>query len=303
MADFMKIESITQLHSEFGITKPDHPLITVIDLSKARVPKQMLHQKITTPFYNITLKTKTSATFKYGREYFDFAEGMLLGLAPNQIVEIEETSEKGEMSGWSLYFHPDLIRGSDLIHKIEDYGFFSYQTNEALHLSEKEKETIDQIKTKIIEEYQSNLDSFSTDILTSNIELLLNYIQRFYSRQFITRKTKNTDVLSNFQRLLKAYYTSENTSNMGLPKVSYFARQLNLSDSYLSDLLKNETGKHAQDHIHHFVIEKAKNRLLHTNNSISEIAYDLGFEYPQYFSRLFKKKTGLSPNHYRTQLN
>jgi AraC-like DNA-binding protein len=275
----------------------------VIDLSEVSVPEEMLYQKLTNPFYTITLKTKTSVEFKYGRDYFDFSEGVLLGLAPNQIIEIDEVAEKGAMEGWALYFHPDLIRESSLIDKIEDFGFFSYQANEALHLSEKEREALSQIIEKIKEEYQSNLDHFSRNILVSNIELLLNYIQRFYSRQFLTRKTKNTDVLNNFQRLLKAYFEAEDISIIGLPKVSYFAQQLNLSDSYLGDLLKNETGMHAQEHIHQFIIEKAKNRLLQTNHTVSEIAYDLGFEYPQYFSRLFKKKTGVSPNKYRAQWN
>jgi AraC-like DNA-binding protein len=303
MADFYSVKSITELHESFGAPKPNHPLITVIDLSEVSVPEEMLYQKLTNPFYTITLKTKTSVEFKYGRDYFDFSEGVLLGLAPNQIIEIDEVAEKGAMEGWALYFHPDLIRESSLIDKIEDFGFFSYQANEALHLSEKEREALSQIIEKIKEEYQSNLDHFSRNILVSNIELLLNYIQRFYSRQFLTRKTKNTDVLNNFQRLLKAYFEAEDISIIGLPKVSYFAQQLNLSDSYLGDLLKNETGMHAQEHIHQFIIEKAKNRLLQTNHTVSEIAYDLGFEYPQYFSRLFKKKTGVSPNKYRAQWN
>lgn len=303
MANFIRIEDMNQLHKSFGAGKPKHPLITVVDLAEVSIPAQMLHQKIMSPFYSITVKTKTTMNFKYGRGYFDFAEGVLFGLAPNQIIEVDETAQKGDMGGWSLYFHPDLIRGSDLIYKIEQYGFFSYQTNEALHLSDKEKETLRQIIAKITEEYDANLDHFSTDILVANVELLLNYIQRFYSRQFITRKANNTGILSNFQELLKAYFQTDDISIKGLPKVSYFAQKLHLSDSYLSDLLKNETGKNAQEHIHVFLIEQAKNKLLHSNDPISAIAFDLGFEYPQYFSRLFKKKTGLTPNEYRSQLN
>lgn len=299
MSEFYNIKSITELHETFAYKKPNHPLISVVDLSELVIPKEVLKLKIGTPFYNITLKTKTSQLFKYGREYFDFSEGFLFGIAPNQVIEIDETSEKGDMAGWALYFHPDLIRGYDIMNKISDYGFFSYETKEALHLSDKEKVTLNDIISKITEEYESNIDEFSQDVLVSNIELLLNYIKRFYSRQFITRKKKNTSVLSQFRQLLKEYFNSEMVINNGLPKVSYFANRLHLSDSYLSDLLKKETGKNTQDMIHHYVIEKAKTDLVNTNKSISEIAFELGFEYPQYFSRLFKNKTGQTPKEYR----
>lgn len=303
MSDFFKIDNITKLHEVFGYKKPNHPLICVIDLSDVKIPEELLNLKIGTPFYNITLKTKTSQLFKYGREYFDFSEGFLFGIAPNQIIEIDETSEKGDMEGWSLYFHPDLIRGYDLMSKISDYGFFKYETKEALHLSEKEKSTLYDIVVKITEEYESNIDEFSQDVLVSNIELLFNYIKRFYSRQFLTRKSQNTNIISQFNNLLKAYFNSETIINNGLPKVHYFAEKLHLSNSYLSDLLKKETGKNAQDTIHLYVIEKAKNSLINTDKSISEIAFELGFEYPQYFSRLFKNKTGKTPKEYRNYLN
>lgn len=303
MSTFLAIKTITQLHEIFGYKKPNHPLITVLDLADVEISSEFLHKKVGTPFYNITLKTKTSQLFKYGRDYFDFDEGFLFGLSPNQIVEVDETSEKGEMQGWALYFHPDLIRGYPLMEKISDYGFFSYETKEALHLSDKEQETLKNIILKITEEYDSNIDEFSQDVLVSNIELLFNYIKRFYSRQFLTRKAQNTTVLSQFQKLIKTYFTSEAIQLSGLPKVHYFAEKLNLSDSYLSDLLKKETGKNTQEHIHNFVIEKAKNRLVNSNVTVSEIAFELGFEYPQYFSRLFKNKTGQTPIEYRNQLN
>jgi AraC-like DNA-binding protein len=303
MSDFLQINTISELHKAFGYQKPNHPLVSVINLGKVEISENFLNFKIGAPFYNISLKTKTSQLFKYGREYFDFSEGVLLGIAPNQIIEIDETSKKGDMEGWSLYFHPDLIRGYGLLDKISDYGFFSYETNEALHLSEKEKTTLNEIILKISEEYESNIDEYSQDVLVSNIELLFNYIKRFYNRQFLTRKSQNTTVLSKFNKLLKDYFDSENIMINGLPKVHYFANKLHISDSYLSDLLKKETGKNAQDMIHYYVVEVAKNKLINTDKSISEIAFELGFEYPQYFSRLFKSKTGKTPKTYRTQLN
>ncbi len=303
MSSFFTIKSISQLHDVFGYKKPRHPLITVIDLSDVEISKAFLHKKIGTPFYNITLKTKTSQLFKYGRDYFDFTEGFLFGISPHQIIEVDETSKKGDIEGWALYFHPDLIRGYTLMDKISDYGFFAYETKEALHLSDSEKETLDHIVGKITEEYESNIDEFSQDVLVSNVELLFNYIKRFYSRQFLTRKAQNTTVLSQFQHILKTYFNSEDHKISGLPKVHFFADKLNLSDSYLSDLLKKETGKNTQEHIHYFVIEKAKNKLINSNHTVSEIAYELGFEYPQYFSRLFKNKTGQTPLEYRNRMN
>jgi len=303
MSAFYKIETITELHEAFGYKKPHHPLISVIDLSNVAIAKDMLHLKISTSFYSITLKTKTSQLFRYGREYFDFSEGFLLGIAPNQIIEIDETSEKGDMAGWALYFHPDLIRGYGVMDKITDYRFFSYDTKEALHLSDKEKVTLTDVVTKLIEEYESNIDEYSQDVLVSNIELLLNYIKRFYGRQFLTRKQQNSTTLGQFKHLLKDYFESDAVIEHGLPKVSYFADKLHFSDSYLSDLLQKETGSKAKDLIHLYVIEKAKTNLTNTDKSISEIAFELGFEYPQYFSRLFKNKTGITPKEYRVGLN
>ncbi|NLR94032.1 helix-turn-helix domain-containing protein [Flammeovirga agarivorans] len=299
MSQFLKINSISELHDAFRCDKPSHPLISVINLSDIAIPHEVLNFKVGTPFYNITFKSKTAHPFRYGRGYFDFSEGFLIGLSPNQIFEIDETSEIGDLEGWSLFFHPDLIRGYNILEKISEYGFFSYEVNEALHMSEKEKKTLNDIVFKIKEEYESNLDEFSQDVLVSNIELLFNYIRRFYSRQFITRKKQNTSIVSSFNKLLKDYFEDGKSVVNGLPKVHYFAEQLHLSDSYLSDLLKKETGKNTQDLIHFFVIERAKNNLVNSNKSVSEIAFDLGFEYPQYFSRLFKNKTGQTPKEYR----
>lgn len=300
MSTFLKITSISELHNFFGCKKPFHPLLSVVNLAEISVPREALGKKLTTPFFSISLKTKVGEPFKYGRKYFDFSEGVLLGIAPNQVLEISESSKRGDLEGWALYFHPDLIRGYGLMDSIVEYGFFSYETNEALHLSEKEKGTLNEIVRNISEECQAPIDDFSQDVLVTTIELLINYTKRFYGRQFITRKSEHTDIVSQFQGLLKRYFDAALVE--GLPQVRYFAAQLHLSDSYLSDVLKKETGKNAQETIHYFVIDKAKTLLLNTDKTIAEIAFELGFEYPQYFSRLFKGKAGVTPKAYRSGL-
>lgn len=297
--NIIKVESISQIHEFIGYEKPKHPLITVVDFSKVReTPKALMGVKVVSSFYFIALKTGLRVPIKYGRGYYDFQEGTLYAMAPEQVTTVENESQE-EMQGWGLYFHPDLIRSYPLNDKIKKYGFFAYENSEALHLSDKEKAIITSVIEKIIEEYEANIDEFSQDVLVANIDLLLSYIQRYYSRQFITRKTQNSDMLTRFEGLMKEYF--ETKLKNGLPLVSYFAENLNLSASYLSDLLKKETGKTAQEHIHYQIIEKAKNLLLNSNATVSEISYDLGFEYPQYFSKIFKKKTGLSPLEFRMQ--
>lgn len=201
--------------------------------------------------------------------------------------------------GWGLFFHPDLLRGTSLGTKMKDYTFFSYETSEALHMSDKEKEILYDCIQKIETELRENIDNHSQTLIVSNIELLLNYCQRYYGRQFITRNNFNRDILSQVENILRKYFNSEDLKKNGLPSVSYLADKVNLSPNYLSDLLKKETGMNAKDHIHHHLIEEAKNILLGTNKSISEIAYELGFEYPQYFSKLFKQKTGNTPQEFR----
>ncbi len=301
MNQIIHIKSITQLLDSYGAEKPKHPLIAIVDLSKVGVSESMSNIKLTTDLYSITLKTKTPLRLKYGRSVIDFAEGSLYGCAPGQVLEVSATASAGEFAGWALYFHPDLIRGHSLANKISNYGFFDYETNEALHLSEQEKDTLNSIIEKIEQECETNIDEFSRDVLVANIELLLNYIRRYYSRQFLTRQSQNTDLLSQFEQLMKAYFDSEQIEMEGLPTVQYFAKALHLSPSYFSDLLKKETGKTAKEHIQLFLIDEAKDILLHPHKSISEVAYELGFEYPQYFSRLFKKKVGMSPSKYITQ--
>jgi AraC-like DNA-binding protein len=210
-------------------------------------------------------------------------------------IEIKE-----DMMGWGLFFHPDFIRGTTLGLKMKDYSFFSYEISEALHISEKEKQLLYDCIVKIQGELSQNIDSYSQALMVTNIELLLNYCSRYYGRQFITRKTANKDVVSKVESLLRSYFENESKRNQGMPTVKYIASKVNLSPGYLSDLLKKETGLTAQDYIHYFVIEQAKNILIQSNHSVSEIAYSLGFEYPQYFSRLFKLKTGKTPLEFRS---
>ena len=299
MNQLFEITSISELHRLLGYAKPEHPLISVLDLSKVEKTSDLADKGIVSSYCSVYLKTG-AASIKYGRKYYDFEEGTIITMAPEQVFSFSSNEDVENLSGWALYFHPDLIRQYPLAQKMKQFGYFSYEANEALHLSDKEKVTITSIFNKIVEEYELNIDEFSHDILVTNVELLLNYIQRYYKRQFITRKVVNSDLLSDFERLIKDYFESEQLLTKGLPKVSWFADHLNLSSNYLSDMLKKETGKNLQEHIHYYVIEKSKNILLNSKLTVSEISYQLGFEYPQYFSRLFKKKTGVSPNQYRS---
>jgi len=303
MRNIIHIRSIHDIHQMLGYEKPRHPMITIIDLSKVSVPISDTKVRVASDLYSVNFKNKPHGQLMYGRSVIDFEEGCLYGTSPQQVIEFVQEKGVTTMEGWVLYFHPDLIKGYALHEKITDYGFFSYDANEALHLSDKEKNTLNGVIHQIQEEYEANIDEFSQDVLVSNIELLLSYIKRYYSRQFITRKSQNTGFLADFERMLKAYLVVDHIQEQGLPTVHYFAEKLNLSASYLSDLLKKETGKNTQEHIHYHLIEKAKHLLLNSQASVSEISHNLGFEYPQYFSRVFKKKTGLSPSEFRTSLN
>lgn len=299
MDDIIHINDISQLNKFLNQPKPLHPLVSTIDFSKVDSFGEN-ELKLSSGFYSMMFKNHCHNKLKYGREYFDFQEGTLICIAPNQVASIEnEIEKKEEVVGWGLFFHPDLIKGTSLGLKIKDYTFFSYEMNEALHLSEKEKQTLRDCIEKIENELVENIDNHSQNLIVSNIELLLNYCSRYYDRQFITRKNSNTSVLSKFETVLSQYFKPYNVKRNGLPTVKYCAESLCLSPNYLSDLLKRETGKNAQDHIHYFVIDLAKNNLLNSSLSVSEIAYELGFDYPQYFSKLFKTKTGLTPAEYR----
>jgi AraC-like DNA-binding protein len=291
-------KSISQLHEVMGLEKPTHPLITIIDTSKLAYGEEVLGIKISSDLYCIALKDKSCA-LDYGRNHYDFDEGALIFTAPNQVIELNKTQQLDEVQGWMLYFHPDLIRNTLLGRLIENYSFFSYSVHEALHLSEQEENTLTNCINMIDEEIKSRIDNHSQQVLVSNLELLLNYCSRYYERQFHTRTAQNKDVVSKVEFLLSNYYKSNKIIESGQPTISYLAKECFLSSGYLSDLLKKETGKTAKDHINEFLVDKSKILLLGSNDSISGIAYTLGFNYPHYFSRMFKSKTGMTPQEYR----
>lgn len=301
MQPIIHLRSISDIN-KFGLPQSvKHPLVTVIDFSKIDQSVEEGTQ-ITMDFYCIMFKNYCTNHIRYGRQRYDFQEGSLLCIAPKQVVVMDSQIEKNEnMMGWGLLFHPDLIRGTSLGAKMKDYTFFSYETSEALHLSDKEKQILYDCILKIQGELDENIDTHTQNLIVSNIELLLNYCSRYYGRQFITRKNSNKDILTQVETHLQNYFSSGSIKEKGLPTVKYLAESVHLSPNYLSDLLKRETGMNAQDHIHFFLIEEAKNILKNSNSTVSEIAYTLGFDYPQYFSRIFKSKTGMSPLEFRNK--
>lgn len=300
MAEVFVIDSISQAHQVAGLPAPKHPLVSVAYPKDFRPSMDFKGLKVIHNLYQITLKQPGCGNLMYGKNSYDYEEGTLVFTAPGQATSFEEEfTEDASLDGWTLAFHPDLILRSALAEKIDRFTFFSYDVNEALHISEQERQTIEEILDKIIKEYSQNLDRHSQNLIVSNIELLLDYCLRFYERQFYTRANLNSDVVSRFERLLKGYYDAGKPNEAGIPSVSYCAKSLGFSPNYMSDLLKKETGKTAQEHIHLFIVDKAKNALLNSTMSISEIGYDLGFEYPQHFSNLFKNKTGYSPKEFR----
>lgn len=298
MQPIINIKSISDIN-HFVRHTTRHPLVTVIDFGEME-ERMAAGIRISCDFYAVMFKNYCINNLRYGRQSCDFQDGSLMCIAPKQVVTMDAEIEKAEdRMGWGLFFHPDLLRGTPLGLKMKDYTFFSYETTEALHLSDKEKEILFDCVQKIAAELQENIDVHSQPLIVSNIELLLNYCQRYYGRQFITRKNSNRDVVARIEQALAEYFNSDDLKQRGLPSVSYLAGKVNLSPNYLSDLLKKETGMNARDQIHHYLIEAAKNILSCSNKSISEIAYELGFEYPQYFSKLFKKKTGNTPQEFR----
>lgn len=298
MEDIIKIDNISQLYQMMYQKKPLHPLIGVIDFSEHNI-RDYNEMKVTLGFYSIMFKNLCPGTMRYGRNYYDFQEGSLFFTAPNQVVVMESLEDTDDVYGWALIFHPDLIRGTSLNAKMKDYSFFSYDLYEALHLSDLERLKLTDIIKDIESELKQNIDKHSKILVVSAIELLLNYCNRYYDRQFITRTVKNKDIISDFESHLKSYFESEEIHALGFPSIKYFAELLHFSPNYLSDLLKKETSKNGTEHIQYHVIELAKDKLLSSKVSVSEIAYDLGFEYPQYFSKMFKKNTGMTPVEYR----
>jgi AraC-like DNA-binding protein len=279
-----------------------HPLVSVINFSKAD-PRSWGGEKrvrINYGMYCIFLKDVKCGDLKYGRNYYDYQEGTLVFVAPGQVMEIENDGKVYQPKGYALVFHPDLIHGTSLAKSIHDYNFFSYHANEALHLSERERQIVMDSFSKIEYELQQNIDKHSKKLIASNIELFLNYCERFYDRQFITRDNVNKGILEKFEDLLKSYFSSDRPQNIGLPSVAYFADELHLSANYFGDLIKKETGKPAKEYIHDKIIDVAKNKILVSDKTVNEIAFELGFKYPQHFSRLFKSETGYTPNEYRS---
>jgi AraC-like DNA-binding protein len=296
------INSISELHRLMGLPKPLHPLISLINMDEVQSSEKTEEINFLLNFYGVSLKKNISGKLKYGQNYYDFDEGVLAMTAPKQILSVD-SKDNYKVSGYWLVFHADFILNYPLGKAIKDYGFFSYAVNEALHLSEKEEKMLEGIFKNIEQEYQTSIDQFSQNVMVSHLELFLNYCNRFYNRQFLTRKKAGNDLLSKMEELLDDYFKKDNLIESGLPTVHYFAEKLNLSSNYLSDMLRTLTGQSTQQHIHNKLIEKAKETLTTTNLSVSEIAYQLGFEHPQSFSKLFKNKTNVSPLEYRASFN
>ncbi len=299
----LRIKTISEFHQFRNLPKPEHPLVSVINLHDVNeLPAGEM--SMVKDFYSIALKRNFNVKMKYGQQQYDFDEGTMFFMAPGQVLrlEVEKVTEL-KQSGWMLLFHPDFLWNTPLAKTIRQYEYFDYAVNEALFLSEKEEIIITGIMQNIQQEYHSNIDKFSQDIIIAQLELLLNYCDRFYHRQFITRKIANHQVLDRLESLLADYFKNDALATQGLPTVAYIADALNVSPGYLSGLLKTLTGQSTQQHIHNSLIEKAKEKLSTTALSVSEIAYGLGFEHPQSFSKLFKTKTNLSPLEFRASFN
>jgi AraC family transcriptional activator of pobA len=295
-----KFQSLTDFHRMFGLAKPKHPLISFIDIETMNYDPVKLPEYLVMDFYKIAFKTNLCGKAKYGQSFYDFGEGGLVFTAPGQVFE---SPHSAGTSGYFLLIHPDFLLSYPLARKIKQYGFFSYAANEALHLSDQERATIMNVFKIIDEELNSRIDDFSQDVIVSQIELFLNYSNRFYKRQFITRKAANNDQLQKLEEILDQYFGDDEALSKGIPTVGYLAGQLNISPSYLSDMLRVSTGQNAQQLIHHRLVEKAKEILSASDLSVAEIAYKLGFEHPQSFSRLFKAKTEQSPLEFRASFN
>lgn len=296
-----KIKTITEYHQFRCLPKPEHPLVSLIAFESIKLPASREPERMMLDCYTIALKRNFNGKLKYGQQEYDFDEGIMTFMAPGQLLTIE-AHEELKHSGWLLLVHPDFLWNTPLASKIKQYEYFSYSVNEALHLSEKEETVITGIMQDIAQEYRSNIDGFSQNVMIAHLELLLVYAERFYHRQFITRKITNHKILDRLESILNAYFNSDDLERKGLPTVQYIAAELNMSPNYLSGLLKTLTGQSTQQHIHDKLIEKAKEKLSTTDLTVSEIAYEMGFEHSQSFSKLFKSKTSLSPLEFRRHI-
>lgn len=297
MKKVLNFDTINE-YNDFNNHETLHPLVSVIDFSKA---KERTGNKMNFGIYCVFLKEVVCGDLKYGRHYYDYQEGTLVFIAPGQFIDVENKTDFYQPMGNALVFHPDLIRGTSLAGRMNDYTFFNYNTNEALHLSAKERHLVLDLFSKINDELQHSVDKHSKTLIASSIELFLNYCERFYDRQFITREDVNKGILERFENLLNGYFSSDNPTEIGLPSVAYCADELNLSANYFGDLIRKETGKSAQEYIQAKIIDVAKDKLFNSDKTINEIAYELGFKYPQHFSRKFKKAAGTSPSEYRAK--
>ena len=299
MPNFYHAKDIAEVHERLGLGQLLHPLIMIIR-EWPQADFDFSNIKMTSDLYMVALKGNKSGSFGYGRNSYDYKEGTLTFIAPNQAFTIKKKKEGLHEKGWTILFHPDLIRKSELGRTIKEYSFFDYDTNEALHVSDKEKGMLNVLVEHIETELQQNIDPHSQELIIANLETLLKYCRRYYDWQFYTRTNLHKDYITQFEQYLDVYFSSEELLKEGIPTITQCGKALNLSGRYLSDLLKLETGRSAKDHIHAYIIEKAKTRLLNSNISVSNLAYDLGFEYPQHFSKLFKSKTGVNPSEYRS---
>lgn len=295
MDNIKRFESVAD-YNAFNNAETLHPLISVIDMSKAN-PRQASNMYF--GFYTVFLKEVNCGNLRYGKHTYDYQEGTMVFIAPGQVVSVDNCGETYQPKGNVLVFHPDLIHGTALGRQMNDYTFFSYQSNEALHLSEREKNIVLECFAKIGYELQHAIDKHSKRLVVSNIELLLNYCVRFYERQFVTREHVHQGIMERFENLLNDYFQSDKPQLIGLPNVAYCADQLNLSANYFGDLVKKETGKSPQEYIQYKIIDIAKERIFDKSKTVSQVAYDLGFKYPQHFARLFKQQVGHSPLEFR----
>jgi len=299
-----RIKTISEFHRSRGLPQPEHPLVSVVNYEDIQRPADIGDVNWVFDFYQISLKRGMNAKLKYGQQEYDFDEGIMFFISPNQVFRVEpELHSETKRSGWMLLVHPDFLWNTPLAQLIKQYDFFDYSVNEALFLSKKEEDTINSITANIRQEYHANIDAFSQKIIVSHVETLLNYSERFYERQFITRKAPHHIVLHRMEELLNAYFAGDDVISKGLPTVQFIAAELNVSPNYLSRLLKTLTGQSTQQFIHDKLIDKAKEKLSTTNLSVSEIAYELGFEHPQSFTKLFRNKTSLSPLEFRQSFN
>lgn len=294
-----KFLSLSEFHKMFGLPKPEHPLVSFITIEEMRLPAEELSENMVLDFYKIAYKD-TIGSAKYGQHHYDFGEGGLVFTAPGQVFEKPKNNKS---KGFLILVHPDFLLSYPLAKKIRQYGFFSYSTDEALQVSEKEKETLFSVFKIIDEELKSRTDDFSQDVVISQIELLLNYSSRYYKRQFITYKAVNDHLIEKFEKVLNSYFNDDEKLQNGMPTVQNIADQLSVSASYLSDMLRSLTGLNTQQHIHNRFVETAKEILSTTDLSVSQIAYQMGFEYPQSFTRLFKSKTDQTPLEFRQSFN